>query len=135
VAQHRLTSPRTRASLHYTVDILDLRTGTIHILTSAAAASTNHAGRYFALYGVHIIRADDFTKPGFHRYCWSGGSIVPVKDREREDSGRAVRLSPYPVRCSPARPVPSVRRPTDVERMGQILADARQQARRHKGSY
>jgi hypothetical protein len=66
VAHHRLTRRRTRASLHHTVDILDLRTGTIHLLTSAAAG-TNHTGRYFALCGADIIRAD-LTDPGFRHY-------------------------------------------------------------------
>jgi hypothetical protein len=53
------------------VDILDLRTGTIHLLTSAAAAAaagTNRTGRYVALHGADIIRADDLTDPGFRHY-------------------------------------------------------------------
>ena len=68
VAQHRLTSRRTRAALRHTVDIVDLRTGTIHLFT-AAAAGTSRAGRYVALCGADIIRADDLTDPGFPRYC------------------------------------------------------------------
>ena len=83
MAQHRLTSRRTRASLRHTVDILDLRTGTIHLLTSAAAAATSRAGRYVALCGADIIRADDLTNPGFRHYCWSCRSIIP-----RQRSGR-----------------------------------------------
>lgn len=59
MAQHRLTSRRTRASLRHTVDIVDLRTGTIHLLTSAAAAGTNRTGRYVALCGADVVRADD----------------------------------------------------------------------------
>ena len=78
MAQHRLTSRRTRATLHRTVDIVDLRTGTIPLLTcAAAAAGTNPQGRYFALCGADIIRADDLTDPGFRRYCWSCRSIIP----------------------------------------------------------
>ena len=69
VAQHRLTSRRTRADLRHTVDIPGLRTGAIHLLTSAAvAAGTNRAGRYVALRGADIIRADDLTDPGFRHY-------------------------------------------------------------------
>jgi hypothetical protein len=83
VAQHRLTSRRTRASLHHTVDILDLRTGTIHLLTSAAAAGTNRIGRYVALGGADVVRADDLTDPGFPRYCWSCRSVIP---RQRSGS-------------------------------------------------
>jgi hypothetical protein len=50
--------------------MMDLRTGTIHLLTSAAvAAGTSRAGRYVALCGADIIRADDLTDPGFPRYC------------------------------------------------------------------
>jgi hypothetical protein len=61
-AQHRLTSRRTQAALRHTVDIVDLRTGTIHLLTSAAvAAGTNRAGRYVALCGADIIRTDDLS--------------------------------------------------------------------------
>jgi hypothetical protein len=81
MAQHRLTSRRTRAALRHTVDILDLRTGTIHLLTAAAAAAaaagTNPQGRYVALCGADVVRADDLTDPGFRRYCWSCRSIVP----------------------------------------------------------
>ena len=78
MAQHRLTSRRTRADLRHTVDMMDLRTGTIHLLTSAAvAAGTSRTGRYVALCGADIIRADDLTDPGFRRYCWSCRSIVP----------------------------------------------------------
>jgi hypothetical protein len=84
MAQHRLTSRRTRASLRYTVDIVDLRTGTIHLLTSAAAAGgTNRTGRYVALCGANVVRADDLTDPGFRRYCWS---CRPINPRQR--SGR-----------------------------------------------
>ena len=80
VAQHRLTSRRTRASLRHTVDILDLRTGTIHLLTSAAVAvGTSRTGHYVALCGADIIRADDLTDPGFPRYCWSCRSIIPKR--------------------------------------------------------
>jgi hypothetical protein len=69
VAQHRLTSRRTRADLRHTVDIPGLHTGAIHLLTSAAvAAGTNRAGRYVALRGADIIRADDLTDPGFRHY-------------------------------------------------------------------
>jgi hypothetical protein len=78
MAQHRLTSRRTRASLRHTVDILDLRTGTIYLLTAtAAAAGTNPQGRYVALCGADIIRADDLTDPGCRRYCWSCRSVIP----------------------------------------------------------
>jgi hypothetical protein len=84
MAQHRLTSRRTRADLRHTVDIVDLRTGTIHLLTSAAAAAgTNPQGRYVALCGADIIRADDLTDPGFSRYCWSCRSVIP---RQRSGS-------------------------------------------------
>jgi hypothetical protein len=83
VAQHRLTSRRTRASLRHTVDMMDLRTGTIHLLTSAAAAGTNRTGRYVALCGADIIRADNLTDPGFRRYCWSCRSVIP---RQRSGS-------------------------------------------------
>jgi hypothetical protein len=83
VAKHRLTSRRTRASLRHTVDILDLRTGTIHLLTSTAAAGTHRAGRYVALCGANIIRADDLTDPGFRHYCWSCRSVIP---RQRSGS-------------------------------------------------
>ena len=75
MAQHRLTSRRTWASLRHTVDMMDLRTGTIHLLT--AAAGTNRAGRYVALCGADVVRADDLTDPGFRRYCWSCRSIIP----------------------------------------------------------
>jgi hypothetical protein len=84
MAQHRLTSRRTRASLRRTVDIVDLRTGTIHLLTSSAvAAGTNRTGRYVALCGADIICADDLTDPGFRRYCWSCRSVIP---RQRSGS-------------------------------------------------
>jgi hypothetical protein len=84
VAQHRLTSRRTRASLRHTVDMMDLRTGTIHLLSSAAAAAgTNRTGRYVALCGADIIRADDLTDPGFRHYCWSCRSVIP---RQRSGS-------------------------------------------------
>jgi hypothetical protein len=82
VAQHRLTSRRTLAALRHTVDILDLRTGTIHLLTSAAAAAgTNRAGRYVALCGTDVVRADDLTDPGCRRYCWSCRSVTPDTPR------------------------------------------------------
>jgi hypothetical protein len=78
VAKHRLTSRRTRAALRHTVDIVDLRTGTIHLCTSAAAAAgTDRTGRYVALCGADIIRAEDLTDPGFRHYCWSCHSIIP----------------------------------------------------------
>jgi hypothetical protein len=84
MAQHRLTSRRTRAALRHTVDMMDLRTGTIHLFTSAAAAAgTNRAGRYVALCGADIIRADGLTDPGFRRYCWSCRSVIP---RQRSGS-------------------------------------------------
>jgi hypothetical protein len=84
VAKHRLTSRRTRAALRHTVDIVDLRTGTLHLLTSAAAAAgTNRAGRYVALCGADVVRADDLTDPGFRRYCWSCRSVIP---RQRSGS-------------------------------------------------
>jgi hypothetical protein len=83
VAQHRLTSTRTRATVRHTVDILDLRTGTIHLLTSAAAAGTNPQCRYVALCGADVVRADDLTDPGFRRYCWSCRSVIP---RQRSGS-------------------------------------------------
>ena len=51
MAQHRLTSRRTRATPHHTVDMMDLRTGTIHLFTSAAAG-THRTGRYVALCGA-----------------------------------------------------------------------------------
>jgi len=69
VAQHRLTSRLIRAALRHTVDMMDLRTGTTHLLTAAAAAAgTNRTGRYVALCGADIIRADDLTDPGFRHY-------------------------------------------------------------------
>jgi hypothetical protein len=84
VAQHRLTSRRTRASLRHTVDMMDLRTGTTHLLTAAAVATgTNPQGRYVALCGADIIRADDLTDPGCRRYCWSCRSVIP---RQRSGS-------------------------------------------------
>ena len=84
MAKHRLTSRRTRAALRHTVDIVDLRTGTLHLLTSAAAAAgTNRAGRYVALCGADVVRADDLTDPGFRRYCWSCRSVIP---RQRSGS-------------------------------------------------
>jgi hypothetical protein len=84
MAQHRLTSRRTRAALRHTVDMMDLRTGTIHLFTAAAAAAgTNRAGRYVALCGADIIRADGLTDPGFRRYCWSCRSVIP---RQRSGS-------------------------------------------------
>jgi hypothetical protein len=83
VAQHRLTSHRTRAALRHTVDILDLRTGTLHLLTSAAAACISRAGRYVALCGADLIRAEDLIDPGFRRYCWSCRSVIP---RQRSGS-------------------------------------------------
>jgi hypothetical protein len=80
MAQHRLTSRRTRAALHHTVDMMDLRTGTIHLLSSAAAAAgTSRTGRYVALCGADISRADDLTDPGCRRYCWSCRSVIPKR--------------------------------------------------------
>lgn len=70
MAQHRLTSRRTRAPLRRTVDILDLHTGTLHLLTpDAVAAGTSRAGRYVALCGADVLRAEDLTDPGCRRYC------------------------------------------------------------------
>jgi hypothetical protein len=82
VAQHRLTSRRIRATLHHAVDMMGLRTDTIHLFTSAAAAGTNRTGRYVALCEADIIRADDLTDPGFRRYCWSCRSIIPRQRSE-----------------------------------------------------
>lgn len=79
MAQHRLTNRRTRAGLRHTVDMVDLRTGTIHLLTSAAAAGTNRTGRYFALCGADVLRAEDLTDPGCRRYCWSCRSLIPTQ--------------------------------------------------------
>jgi hypothetical protein len=84
MAKHRLTSRRTRAARRHTVDMMDLRTGTIHLLTSsAAAAGTHRTGRYVALCGADVVRADDLTDPGFPRYCWSCRSVIP---RQRSGS-------------------------------------------------
>ncbi len=84
MAQHRLTSRRTGAALRHTVDMMDLRTGTIHLLTSAAAAAvgTSRTGCYVALCGADVVRADDLTDPGFRRYCWSCRSIIPSQRSE-----------------------------------------------------
>jgi hypothetical protein len=75
--KHRLTSRRTQAHLHHTVDMVDVRNSTTHLLTSAAAAGTNRTGRYFALCEADVVCADDLTDPGCHHYYWSCRSIIP----------------------------------------------------------
>jgi hypothetical protein len=88
MAKHRLTTPRIRGPLHRgvdrTVDMLDVRTGVIHLVTSAAAAAgADHTGRFLAVCGAEVMRADDLTDPGFRSYCWSCRSVIP---RQRSGS-------------------------------------------------
>jgi hypothetical protein len=97
VAQHRLTSRRTRAALRHAVDILDLRTGTIHLLTPAAPLRVPIAQVATSPYAGPTWYAR-MTSPIPDSVATAGRAARSFRDnaQEREDSGRAVRLSPIP---------------------------------------
>jgi hypothetical protein len=65
-----------------TVDLVDVRTGTIHLLTPTAAIAGSHCeGRYVALCGATVLWAADLTDPGRARRAACTGAVTTVNPR------------------------------------------------------
>jgi hypothetical protein len=76
MAKHRLADRRTRARVPipaHMVDMVDLGTGTSHLLTPDATADPH--GRYPALCGLDVLPAA-LVDPGTG-YCWDCRSSIP----------------------------------------------------------
>jgi hypothetical protein len=67
--------------------MVDVRTGVIHLVTSAVTtAGADRAGRFFAVCGADVVRADDLTDPVFRHYRWSCRSLVPIPKQRSKDT-------------------------------------------------
>ncbi|HSZ30937.1 MAG TPA: hypothetical protein VK784_14440 [Pseudonocardiaceae bacterium] len=67
--------------------MVDMRTGVIYLVTSAATtAGADRAGRFFAVCGADVVRADDLTDPGFRHYRWSCRFLIPIPIQRSKDT-------------------------------------------------
>jgi len=82
MAKHRLADRRARTRVPipaHMMDMVDVGTGTIHLLTRDAAADPT--GRYPALCGLDVLPAA-MVDPG-RRYCWNcrSASTIPSQSQ------------------------------------------------------
>lgn len=86
MAKHRLSSRRTRAPLRHPVQMVDVRTGVIHLLTPVAlAVGADRDGRYIALCGANVLCSAEGTDPGVHQFCWSCRCLDPTIPTQRSE--------------------------------------------------